>query len=139
MNDQFFVAQGDTLVGWRASCIPSLYADAALPSTRALVRICGGRSSAAGIALLRGAAAGPRGHSRAGPGFASASGREEAPCDYAAAGYPSSGVGTGGRGCEFCGRDRPPFPGPGPWEDPARRRLVLGIIEVSACCRAKLP
>ena len=90
VNDQFFVAQGDTFgrVARLYEYIPSLYADASV--TFHPEHLLGYAAVAALRLELRYYEAPPPDPvaiPEPVPGFASASGREEAPCDYAAAGY----------------------------------------------------
>ena len=90
VNDQFFVAQGDTFgrVARLYEYIPSLYADA--QCTFHPEHLLGYAAVAALRLELRYYEAPPPDPvalPEPVPGFASASGREEAPCDYAAAGY----------------------------------------------------
>ena len=90
VNDQFFVAQGATFgrVARLYEYIPSLYADAAC--TFHPEHLLGYAAVAALRLELRYYEAPPPDPAALPepvPGFASASGREEAPCDYAAAGY----------------------------------------------------
>ena len=90
VNDQFFVAQGDTFgrVARLYEYIPSLYADARC--TFHPEHLLGYAAVAALRLELRYYEAPPPDPAAVPepvPGFASASGREEAPCDYAAAGY----------------------------------------------------
>jgi hypothetical protein len=90
VNDQFFVAQGDTFgrVARLYEYIPSLYADA--QCTFHPEHLLGYAAVAALRLELRYYEAPPPDPAALPepvPGFASASGREEAPCDFAAAGY----------------------------------------------------
>ena len=105
VNDQFFVAQGATFgrVARLYEYIPSLYDDA--QCTFHPEHLLGYAAVAALRLELRYYEAPPPDPvalPEPVPGFASASGREEAPCDFAAAGYTSGGIRNGrGRGCEF--------------------------------------
>ena len=90
VNDQFFVAQGGTFgrVARLYEYIPSLYDDA--QCTFHPEHLLGYAAVAALRLELRYYEAPPPDPvaiPEPVPGFASASGREEAPCDYAAAGY----------------------------------------------------
>ena len=90
VNDQFFVAQGGTFgrVARLYEYIPSLYKDA--QCTFHPEHLLGYAAVAALRLELRYYEAPPPDPvaiPEPVPGFASASGREEAPCDYAAAGY----------------------------------------------------
>ena len=90
VNDQFFVAQGGTFgrVARLYEYIPSLYADASC--TFHPEHLLGYAAVAALRLELRYYEAPPPDPAALPepvPGFASASGREEAPCDFAAAGY----------------------------------------------------
>ena len=90
VNDQFFVAQGGTFgrVARLYEYIPSLYNDA--KCTFHPEHLLGYAAVAALRLELRYYEAPPPDPvalPEPVPGFASASGREEAPCDYAAAGY----------------------------------------------------
>ena len=90
VNDQFFVAQGATFgrVARLYEYIPSLYDDA--QCTFHPEHLLGYAAVAALRLELRYYEAPPPDPvalPEPVPGFASASGREEAPCDYAAAGY----------------------------------------------------